>query len=274
MRVHLVNFSDTKYRAARIDQCRDARRFGCDTVTSWSREDFLQTDVARLLPQLSQATRGSGYWLWKPWIIRECLMHIPEGDAVLYCDAGMQFLSSLGPREELAGRTGGFYLLKQRHRMAVWTKRDCFVGLGCDRPAFHDGWMSDASIQVYIRNERTCAFVTDYLMACCQPALVTDAPNILGFPNFSDFRDHRHDQSVLSLLSLRHQIPRAKIVSHYRQLDVEQDRWDHLTEEERSLSVDSILVHHHRKSGDYSHLPDQETWKHPQSITASMVPAP
>jgi hypothetical protein len=45
--------------------------------------------------------------------------------------------------------------------------------------------------------------VRDWLAYACEDELITDSPNRLGLPNLPGFVDHRHDQSILSLLAAR-----------------------------------------------------------------------
>ena len=42
-----------------------------------------------------------------------------------------------------------------------------------------------------------------------------DIPNVCGVDNFPDFREHRHDQSVLSLLSVKHKLEIFRDPSQY-----------------------------------------------------------
>lgn len=75
--------------------------------------------------------------------------------------------------------------------------------MGCDEPRLHRGQMLDASLLVLVNHERSRAFVREWLAACTQSRILTDEPNVCGLANLPGFLDHRHDQSVLSLLATR-----------------------------------------------------------------------
>lgn len=50
------------------------------------------------------------------------------------------------------------------------------------------------------------AFLEEWLNYCTDERILTDISNRCGYDNYAEFKDHRHDQSVLSLLVLRHGI--------------------------------------------------------------------
>ena len=45
------------------------------------------------------------------------------------------------------------------------------------------------------------AFVTQWLAYAQDSRAITDDANALGAPNYKDFHENRHDQSILSLLA-------------------------------------------------------------------------
>jgi hypothetical protein len=159
---------------------------------------------------LSQA-RGSGYWLWKPYIVLDALARAQDGDVVLYADAGTSIICSVEPLVRLCTASAGVLLFAGAYAAQTgrpdtcrhWTKRDCFVRLDCDSPLYHDAPMADAAFLLVSKTPFGMAFVRDWLAACCVPDVLTDAPNASGLPDLPGFVDHRHDQSVLSLIARR-----------------------------------------------------------------------
>ncbi len=45
------------------------------------------------------------------------------------------------------------------------------------------------------------AFVSEWLTYAQDSRAITDDKNVLGKPNYDDFRENRHDQTILSLLA-------------------------------------------------------------------------
>jgi hypothetical protein len=87
--------------------------------------------------------------------------------------------------------------------------------MGCDSDAYWTAKQAHAAFQVYIKNSRSMLFVTDYLDHCRNPVILTDAPNTCGKENFPGFKDHRHDQSVLTNLAVKYNIRLYRNPSQY-----------------------------------------------------------
>lgn len=150
---------------------------------------------------LNQA-RGAGYWLWKPYCILTALKQVNNGDFVMYADSASHFIQPADPLFALPESTGQDVIpfsldLPEAH----WTKRDAFVLMDCDRQGFELGSQRLASFILARKSVHSIAFFQDYLNYCTDPRILTDSENSCGLPNYSGFRDHRHDQSVFSLLS-------------------------------------------------------------------------
>ena len=58
-------------------------------------------------------------------------------------------------------------------------------------------------------------FLTTWLEYCCDKRILTDIPNTCGKKNLPEFKGHRRDQSVLSLLAQRHSIPLYRIPTQF-----------------------------------------------------------
>jgi hypothetical protein len=50
------------------------------------------------------------------------------------------------------------------------------------------------------------SFLLDLRDAMRDPRLLCDGPNTCGLPNFQGFREHRHDQSITTILAMKHRI--------------------------------------------------------------------
>jgi hypothetical protein len=164
-------------------------------------------DPAAFKPGHSKATtrRGYGYWSWKPWVVRSTLRnHARQGDVVLYLDAGMVARGSLRPLVAplladpdppavlLVGMSGG-------HTNAQYTHASVFRRMGCDTPEHREAVQINAAVQAYRRCSRAMEFLGRYESWCGQADIVGDGPPEDGLPGFVD---HRHDQSILSLLAV------------------------------------------------------------------------
>tara|TARA_R110002124_G_scaffold149793_6_gene315978 strand:- start:3731 stop:4360 length:630 start_codon:yes stop_codon:yes gene_type:complete len=149
--------------------------------------------------------RGSGYWLWKPYLVNEALQTAEDGDIIIYTDAAVHFVRDPQPLLELADLRS-IVLFGHGARLSEYTKRDTFVLLESDESVFWNTRMLTATFQVYKANEQSRNFVKEWLEMCSDARILTDLENQCGLPNFPDFKAHRHDQSVLSILAKKHGI--------------------------------------------------------------------
>ena len=77
--------------------------------------------------------------------------------------------------------------------------------MGLDNNKYTDGPHVNASYQIYKKSPKTISFVKELLEWSQNENILTDSPNITG-NNYPSFKDHRHDQSVLSLMALKYNI--------------------------------------------------------------------
>ena len=193
-------------------------------------------------PILSQK-RGSGYWLFKSLFLKELFEIMNDGDELIYIDSGVEIIDNIDVFFDICKLNEGFCLFQQYHQNYKWIKRDCFILMDCDSENFHYSNQCDASIQCYIKNESTTKFIDEYLKLCSDERLITDAANTQGEPNLLGFIDHRHDQSILTLLCLKNEISRFKQPTQFY------NHWefDNLNEFEIEQSKKyGIKFNHHR----------------------------
>jgi hypothetical protein len=93
-----------------------------------------------------------------------------------------------------------------KHLNKTWTKRDCFVLMGCDSAEYWEAEQLMGGFSIFMKNEKNIKFLQEWLHYCCNKFIITDTPNTCGLENLPEFVDHRHDQSVLSILGVKHNI--------------------------------------------------------------------
>lgn len=147
------------------------------------------------------APRGGGYWLWKPYLVRKLLQEANDGDVVMYVDAGSVITGDPTPMIELA-RKYGFLGYRMPHMTRGWTKGDVYKALDMDMATYGPERQLSGAVLLFKKCPRTVDLVDRWLALCQRPELITDAPSVA--PNHPEFQDHRHDQSILSLLLLKH----------------------------------------------------------------------
>lgn len=160
--------------------------------------------------------RGCGYWLWKPYIIKDALGRIADGEVLIYTDSGSYFVDDAHHLSELPMRYNQDVIPFELTGLeSTWTKRDCFVLMNCEGRGFEKTRQRQATFVVLRKSEMSLEFVNRWLQFCCDERIVTDDANVCGFNNFPDFRENRHDQSVFSLLTKDFNLPAFRVPSQF-----------------------------------------------------------
>jgi hypothetical protein len=205
---YLVSYASPKYEPYRQQLNGSALAFGIEKTLPYKPEDLNGTEFYRKNKGILASPKGAGYWLWKPYIILDAMSKAEEDAILIYSDADNMFHSAAEPLAELCQAQGGMIFFKTMSYInRSWTKRDCFVLMDCDAPAY---WNADhlwAGLAVFVNNARSQAFVKEWLSYCVNPNIIGDQENGTGLGNFPEFIEHRYDQSVLSLLAVKHGIP-------------------------------------------------------------------
>jgi len=187
--------------------------------------------------------RGSGYWFFKSIFLKELFEIMNDGDELIYIDSGVEIVGDIDIFFEISKENNGFCLFQHPHQNYKWIKRDCFILMDCDSEFFHNSVQCDASIQIYIKNKYTTEFINKYFDMCSDERLLTDIGNTQNKPNLDGFIDHRHDQSILTLLCLKNKINRFKQPTQY----YKDWGFENLNEFEIEQSKKyNIIFNHHR----------------------------
>lgn len=215
MHTSLITFSNELYRESRERLLGSALRYGIGSVHGYDITDIQHLPFYQAHRYIFEQTRGLGYWLWKPLLVAKALAELVEGDVVLYMDAGTELIANPTPLLHLCSTIEPVLLFgNATDNNERWTKRDAFVLMGCDEPTYWHGPHCDASVCLFRKCPATLAFVAEWLHYASNANILTDLPNITG-PNLPAYQDHRHDQSILSLLAQRHAISLYRAPSQF-----------------------------------------------------------
>jgi hypothetical protein len=201
----LLNYANWRFRELQEGNSASGLAVGgFDSVLAFGPEDIEPAFAARCQHILRQE-RGNGYWLWKPYFISRTLATLAEGDVLFYCDSGAHFVASIDPLIDLCHRTEqDVIVFELPFPERQWTKRDAFVLLGCDSPKFTDTPQRLASFSLWKNSPQSQLLARQWLELAQDERVLTDLPNQCGLSDYPDFREHRHDQSLFSLLTKKH----------------------------------------------------------------------
>jgi hypothetical protein len=218
MKKYLVNYSDKTHKNSQIENTNSALSIGgFDNVFSFNLQDLGDEFIFQNKNIMSQP-RGAGYWMWKPFVIKKALELINDNDILMYSDSGISFIKNIDEIVTIMDNTDEKLLLFELddiHPNKRWTKRDCFVLMGLDNEPYLSQNQLLASYILMRKNKFVIKFIDEWLHYAKDYRVITDSSNECGLPNYLEFVDHRHDQSILSLLGRKYKIKNIPDVSQY-----------------------------------------------------------
>jgi hypothetical protein len=206
----LISYANERYATFQTILSESALSIGkVDNVINFGPSYIQSTDFYQKNKYILDQPRGNGFWLYKPKIILDTLENANSDDTIMYCDSGLSVIGNLTPLFDIAQTRPNdgimLFRLPGPHINRTWTKRDCFILTGCDSDRYWNGELVNGAMSLWCKTERSLAFLKEWLKLCRDPRILTDDQSIMG-QEFMDFRDHRHDQSVLSLLAIKHEL--------------------------------------------------------------------
>jgi len=198
-----------------------AYEFGADKVINYTPKDidrgFIQDNI-----KILSNKKGGGLWLWKPYIILKTLHSMNYGDKIIYCDSGMCAIDNLDYMFDLVSDSDIALFQVHEKKIKDWTHERCLEIFECNSEIKEKEQVCGAP-QVYKKTNNTLNFVRQMLKSCKDYQAISD----FGDPN------HRHDQSILSILA------------HQRGLEIYRDpsQWGNLFHRENSKYPQIFNLH-------------------------------
>jgi hypothetical protein len=151
---------------------------------------------------VNKNTRGYGYWIWKPFILKWILNnYLEENDIVLYLDSGCEISKfGLDKFNNYIQKTkkNGAYFFSNGFIESSWTKRDLIYRLNAIK---HENKKQIQATFFFIKNTiKERELVNEWFKIAIEENYhyLDDTPSLIE--NHKSFIEHRHDQSILSLL--------------------------------------------------------------------------
>lgn len=232
----LINYAHGQYVKSQKACSKSALDIGgFDKVIEYGYDDIdenFRKENAHILDQ----PRGVGYWVWKPYFILKTLHQINNDDILMYIDSGTLFIDSFNKFIDICKNDEKGVVLFQLvgHINQTWTKRDCFHYMNCENLKSVKAFQMAGTFLLFRKNDFVINFVSEWLEYCKDERIITDKENTCGKPNFPNFRDHRHDQSILSLLQVKYDIKTF----------IDPSQWG---ESERENGFKQLIDHHRKR---------------------------
>jgi len=207
MDIHLISYGNEKYAFQREFFKRNALASGFfDTVTVFSQAD-LANDFKKQYQDILALSRGAGYWIWKPYLVKKVLESLSEGDILIYCDSGCminrrakkRFQEYIDILINAESHTLGFEL---DHREEEYTKAEVFEYLKSPESIKQTKQLIGGILffQKSVSSTKLVERWNEVLKV--EPLLFTD--ELTPTMQHVDFKGHRHDQSIFSIIRKTH----------------------------------------------------------------------
>lgn len=201
------NYSEAGNRL--LNQSNNVELF--DKTTLYT-DDFLKSDEDFWNQHsnfIENNRRGYGYWLWKPYIIKKTMEQMEDCDILLYLDCGCE----IDARKKREIREYFDYVKSELIIFAStgcseahYNKMDLVLKLDMLNHMENDVNQHQAAagaILIYVC-DKTRNIVDEWYNFGCDYHNIDDTPS--ETPNFGGFIEHRHDQSIFSLLIKKNNI--------------------------------------------------------------------
>jgi len=208
---YLINYADGAFEESRLKNSISGLMMGFDSVIQYSCKDIDPLFFNKNKEILTQ-NRGAGYWLWKPYFIFHTLKNVKEGDVVFYSDSGAEFVKPMKPlfsliqEKEVVG-----FKMSGNHKECQYTRKAVIEGVFGYLNEFVASSNQDMASFIGVKKtshtEKKDHVIGTWLDLCQDRELIMDKPR--DNDEFKEFIDHRHDQSLWSLISKHRNVYKA-----------------------------------------------------------------
>jgi hypothetical protein len=151
--------------------------------------------------------RGFGYWLWKPYIILKTMNELENGDILLYLDSGCEFIENnkdliikyfdYVKKDKIIGN-------EIKTLEGQFSKMDLINYLKLNNENIFKSYQREGGANMFYVNDETRKLVEEWYNIGSEYHFIDDSASKLK--NINGFKEHRHDQSIFSLLTKKYNI--------------------------------------------------------------------
>lgn len=211
MRIHLIAFGSPwrEFKNAHKRFFINAKSFGVfDNILLFS-ERNIYNFCKDLIPHgnFLSSTRGYGFWMWKAFMVGKLMQDIPDDDIICYIDIGCTFNGHAKDRfYDYINHTIEHNALcfEIPYKECDWTKMDTYQRIfPNDMTHFYSNQRAGGMFFLK-NNEFTRKIISEIKKVSTEQKYhyISDAASKLQ--NHTSFKEHRHDQSIFSLMSKKY----------------------------------------------------------------------
>lgn len=204
-RIVVANFANGPFRKQQKDNTLSALRHGkADEVFEYSEKD-LDEEYFTLNPEITKIKRGFGLWLWKPYIILKAMELLNDNDILIYSDSGITFVKDVRKLIPSLDKAKDNILLFELVLLNEdWTKREAFLYSGYE-PKENERQLVGGFLVLRV-NKSSKKFIREWYETCRDIRILSPEIYNSKIKERSFFKEHRDDQSVLSIVARKNKM--------------------------------------------------------------------
>lgn len=214
-KIRFITYGDRGFIKSRARITNEAKKLNFfDVLTTYTEKHVSKIKcfkTAMKTPSFAKVynhPHGGGYWMWKPLVILEELEKMKDEDILFYSDAGLTIPNKPNTvkkfkeyKDVVNNHETGICTWRNIHIESKWTKADVFDHFNVlDKPEFHSTRQCSGGRLVIRKCDKSVEIIRAWWnTAVDHPHLFSDQPSKI--PNFDNFIEHRHDQSIWSMIA-------------------------------------------------------------------------
>ena len=205
-----IVYNDGSHIDQIIRLLESVKKYGKEFEIIVFNKNDIDDEFCRKYNSILSLPRGGGYWLWKPYLINKVLNLINENDIIFYLDSQYYFLENFTTLYINHMLNNDILIWKNKpndliYYMKNWCKMDVIDKYNIYDKVFKENIEDCWAGAIIIRKTNNMQkYMKEWLDMCCIYEDITDSPSILK--NSNQFKDHRHDQSLLSIIVNKYNI--------------------------------------------------------------------
>lgn len=235
--ITFISFTDENMVTSACKCLASAALHGADYIDLYTKAQMEHWDIVKGYPDIfrqpEDPRRAWAWWAWKPAIIERALSELNDGDYLIYSDAGIEVVDNLKYITDRMDQD--VWLFGNLWEHAHWCKRDVIDFIW---PQGTFGKQVQATVIAFRASSYSRMFVKAWLSYCLHPQLINDGPSLAK--NHPEFREHRHDQAILTTLAYRQGILLHWWPAMYNDGAFTYEHWTYKDDY-------PVLFHHHRR---------------------------
>lgn len=185
--------------------------YNFDKIITYTDLELQKTDFYEKHKDFIKSNKkGYGCWIWKSYFVYNELQKLDDDDILVYLDCGFEINDKGLDRflwyiEETKNKGSLFFYLEDKHTEKKWNKMDTIKKIPVDEHLLCSPQVVGGAFFIK-KNKENMQFIKQWYDICQDYQMINDMPSIEK--NFNEFIEHRHDQSVLSLLVKKYNMNR------------------------------------------------------------------